>query len=45
MGKFWVYIIPTSYAERLYEWGHLKQVSLYMLLDESFALTVGDYWA
>jgi len=45
MGKFWSYIIPTSYTEKLHEWGHLKQVSLYMSLDESFLLTVGDYWA
>jgi len=45
MEKFWSYIIPTSYTEKLHEWRHLKQVSLYMSLDESFALTVGDYWA
>lgn len=45
MGKFWSYIIPAPYTRKLHEWGHLKQVSLYMSLDESFVLTVGDHWS
>jgi len=45
MGKFCSYIIPTSYSEKLHERDHLKEVSLYVSLDESFVLTVGDYWA
>jgi hypothetical protein len=44
MGKFWYYIIPTSYAGKLPEGGYLKQVSLQLSLGESFILTIGDYW-
>jgi len=44
MGKFCSYIIPTPYSEKLHERDHLKEVSLYVSLNESFVLTVGDYW-